>query len=468
MTWENRFTFEVSSAAPDAAPVWVDFTSRIRDNVAAMDLRIGRQTNLDGSSPSVLTLLLDNVDDALTYGNTSSPYPWWAPGLRCRLRETIAGVVMDRFTGFTQVPEETLAAAGLEQKVSLTAVDRLGDLQGGLTFTSTLAAHILGSARPGALKGYWPLLDASTPFANQAPGASSAAASVNLAAGTGYPTTRQPRVTPNGGTRIAGDDGTPALLQPGVSGAVTAGSSIYVSADLSNVTLAAPTLSAGQVATAVIWANLDLTYDDLITILEITTNDGVVDLRRQTNASGGTFRITKPVGTLTGAVNSTVVVGSSVYYICAIRYGYTPNLLEMWVNDQVYTAALAGALAGPDLVASIFTAAYGSIAHMQLYVGDANAFTYADFLLQRQVGLLGLERQSTGDRIRTIAQYAGIPNSEIANTIDAGTSVMQRASLAGKTRLDAMREAEVTEQGLLYVDGSGNLCFADRRTIYNT
>jgi len=44
---------------------------------------------------------------------------------------------------------------------------------------------------------------------------------------------------------------------------------------------------------------------------------------------------------------------------------------------------------------------------------------------------------------------------------------MQAATLAGDTPLTAMRDAERTEQGLLYVDGSGNLIFKDRRTLYN-
>ena len=60
-----------------------------------------------------------------------------------------------------------------------------------------------------------------------------------------------------------------------------------------------------------------------------------------------------------------------------------------------------------------------------------------------------------------------VPNTDFANTVDTGSSVMAPATLAGRTPLDAMREAETIEQGLLFVNGSGNLIFKDRRTLDN-
>lgn len=462
-TWENRYTFEISSADPDSAtPVWVDFTTRVRDVEQVMEAARGRQNDLDQTEPGEFAVQLENADDAVTYGNTSSPYAaWWGPARKCRLRETIAGTVLDVYTGYIQVPTETIRIAGVDQRVTLTCVDRLGRLDSGEPFASTLAAHIRGSVRNNALKAYWPLVDAAPPYANLV---GRAPALPFITPGATTPVTQVPAVQSNAGTAIPADDAAPVLLVPGVNGVATVGGGPFVDAELSPFG-EAPAVTAGQVVTAILWANLDLTYDDLITILEIATNDGVIDLRRQASGSGGTFRLTKPVGTLTGAVNSDITVGAGVYYILAIRYGYTPNLLEMWVNDKVYTATLSGVISS-DLIAAVAAAPYGSAAHMQLYVGDAADFTYADFLAQRQVGLTGLERQATGDRIRTVAQYAGIPATELTQ-IDTGASVMQRASLAGQTPLQAMRDAERTEQGLLYVDGSGNLVFKDRRTLYN-
>jgi hypothetical protein len=462
VTWEGRFTLEVSSADPDAPPVWVDFTSRVLDNEQPMDLRTGRQNDLDQSEPSRLELLLDNADDALSYGNTTSPYfSWWGPGRKCRLRETIAGVVMDRFTGYLQVPQEVIRTATLEQRVAVTAVDRLGRLQAGQPFISTLSAHILGSARPGTLTGYWPLLDDSRQsFTNVVDPIRPAYISI---ATSSTPSTTPPAVLPMTGPTLPGDDRETLRLVPGLAGSASSGAAPAVF-----MPSAVGTLVSGQVVTIAFWFNLDLTYDDLIGILSIHTDDGPVSLDRRQTASGGDLRLTKPVGTLTGAVNSGVAVGSFRWYAVAVRFGFTPNLLELWVDDQVYTATLGGAFGGPSNVdAQLGPLILGSVTQLQMYIGSTSAYTYADFLAARQVGLAGLERQTTGDRIRTIARYAGVPNNEIVDTIDVGQSVMQVAALADEDPLSAMRAAERTEQGLLYVDGSGNLVFLDRRSLYN-
>jgi len=69
VTWENRNTFEVLSPTG-----WVDFTARIRDVQQVIEINVGRQNDLEQAEPSTLTLMLDNVDDALTYGNPLSPH----------------------------------------------------------------------------------------------------------------------------------------------------------------------------------------------------------------------------------------------------------------------------------------------------------------------------------------------------------------------------------------------------------
>jgi hypothetical protein len=138
----------------------------------------------------------------------------------------------------------------------------------------------------------------------------------------------------------------------------------------------------------------------------------------------------------------------------------------LWVDRNVDTSVVAAGASGTwtyfQAVASYASVAVG---HVQIYSGTPAVFTNAMHLAQYQTGLTGLERQTTGERIATIASYAGVRGGEM--NIDTGTSVMQRAALAGQTPLDAMRDAERTEQGLLYVDGSGTLTFKDRRSLYN-
>jgi hypothetical protein len=467
VTWEGRITFEVSSADPDSdSPVWVDFSQRVLDVVQTVDIYSGRQNDLQGGEPGTFTLILNNSDDALTYGNTSSPYAaWWAPGRKCRVREAIGLSIMDLATGYLQTPSETLITAGIEHRISMSVVDRIARLGGAEPFISTLGAHIKGSVRGNCLFGYWSLTDASGPFADSAGTTPAVATSLTSTVSN---VEQWPSAEYQSGDPIPGDDARPVLLVPGLNaGAVAWNESAIVAFDLSTSNF--PVLSAGQVLTAVIWTSRrpDFPVISGFGPLTLTHNDGVVDIQRTVDPAGDYFRITSPLGTLTGNVSAAAgsAAATDRYYIIGMRFGFTPNTLELWVDDAVYTATLSGVLAGPLNISGMSGFAYGSIAHMQLYVGAANDFTHDDFLAQRQVGLAGLERQTTGERIRTIASYAGVRGGEMV--VDTGTSVMTRATLAGLTPAQAMRDAERTEQGLLYVDGSGRIVFKDRRSLYN-
>jgi hypothetical protein len=460
VTWEGRGVFEVSSADPDSAsPVWVDFTSRIRDVVQAPTLATGRQNDLEQSEPSVFAATLDNVDDALTYGNTSSPYPWWGPGRKCRYRDVIAGTNMPLFTGYLQVPTELQATSGLEQRVQITAVDRLGRLGGGEPFVSTLAEHIKYNAGT-TVRGYWPYLETGPPVFREIQqrlpeGRPSklggTLATPVAAASVGFGTAPS----------LFADDATAALFSGGLdasNSAIDAYGVQYLLA-ASNIVV-----HAGETVTMVLWIrpeNDPPPIPDKICGLFLTQHN--LQISRATTgvtlSCFGSF--------LTGSITMPAL-SSDQWMPLAIRFGYTPSVFEVWLQGQQIVGTLSGSAPVIELITGIiapYTFA-SSVAHVQLYSGDPSGYTFANFQAQYQMGLLGLERQTTGDRIRTIAQYAGIPVSELTQ-IDSGQSVMQRAQLAGQTPLDAMRDAERTEQGLLYVDGSGNLVFKDRRTLYN-
>ncbi len=466
MTWEGRLTFEVSSADPDSAsPVWVDLTARIRDVVSPIQLTIGRATELDQTEPAQLTVVLDNADGALTFGNTTSPYAaWWGPGRRCRLRERVtSAVTQDRFVGFIQMPTETITTDGVENRVTISAIDRLGRLDNGDAFVSTLAAHIVGTNR-GSLMGYWPLNDTRLPFAPLVSGDPLNA----FVQQSGEPTiTAQPSVTLAAVAGPPGDDVNGAIMSPGVAGASSAiarGGEVFLGAALNGGL--GISLAAGQVATAVVWVNADLTFDEQFSVLDVVTSDGDMLLDRTTSGGGGDWRVHKPpTGSLVGSADSGSAVPSSKWCIAALRFGFTPNVLDMWIDDEAHSASMTGTVLSLPLT-NLYTFAYGAVAHLQLYVGSPSDFTHADFLAQWVVGNYALERQTTGARITSIATYAGVPTSELTQ-VDTGTAVMSRASLAGKNPLTAMREAEATERGLLWVDGSGNTVFYDRPRLYS-
>ena len=108
----------------------------------------------------------------------------------------------------------------------------------------------------------------------------------------------------------------------------------------------------------------------------------------------------------------------------------------------------------------------GTISHVQIYVGPG-AYTRSMHLAQAAAGYTGLYGQTTGQRIVTLAQYAGIPAAELSN-VDPGIAPMQKATLTGQSPLAEMRVAETTEQGRLRTNGQGLLVFDSRLRRYNS
>ena len=464
MTWEGRIVFEVSSAEPEAeVPVWVDFSLRILDSLRSIRLQIGRQNDLGQAEPSRVELLLNNSDDALTFGNTSSPYSaWWGPGRKCRLRDTVNGALLTLFTGYLEVPEEVVITAGIEARVAISAVDRLGRLADSPRFVSTLTEYIRYSGGT-ALKAYWPL--------NDADGATTGA---SLVAGIGpmlqvvsyNDTPRQDQLLWAERDGPLGDDATYVQMAP--TDAVVANNYIGSPRLVRRDFTVKPT--AGDTYGTILWVYLALTPGGSLPgqlfvshgndFLPPTIQVGF-DVNRNWVFSGQTL-----LSASWGLISPSTAKLDSWTCVAAFIEVNTNNLWLI-VNGVVTTGVAGGGTGATDPLQEVaLDGLLGqSFGHIQVYSGAFNPVTL--YNAQYSAGLLGLERQPTGDRIRTIAQYVGLPNVDIANTIDPGQSVMQRAQLAGLTPLDAMREAETTEQGLLHTDADGRLVFKDRRTLYN-
>lgn len=457
MTWENRLIFEVSSADPDAVPVWVDFTLRIRDAVDPISLTIGRQNDLEQSEPARLELTLDNADGALTYGNTLSPYAaWWGPGRKCRLRETVAGVESTLFTGYLAVPTEGLITADIEQRVTITAVDRLDRLQSAEPFASALSEYILHTTD---LKGYWPLTDAVPPYRGLGPATDAMVIDSFVVAGQQGATAQalaQRGLAPPGGER----SGLRMLVGRNDADVVTSYSQISWESAVFQ-----PAVGTNDSVTVVMWlSTTGTTFANQVIASVLLSGSSNITLMLARDLATGAWTLTA-----SGAMSATIAIGAvgTALLPVGIRFTMAPANMELWVGGQRYTATPTGV---PPTGVVIFQGNFGSlpidldISHMQVYVGTT--YSYADYLEQITQGYTPLERQPTGDRVRTILRYAGVPDAEVTQ-VDTGSSIMQAARLAGQTPLQALRVAERTEQGLLYVDGSGNVGFKDRRTLYN-
>ena len=162
------------------------------------------------------------------------------------------------------------------------------------------------------------------------------------------------------------------------------------------------------------------------------------------------------------------IAASDRWTIIGIRWGDTPLVQELWVDDQQIVGTPGGSVSGTTSeISHLYMPAGrfdGSIAHVQIYIGDEDAYTFDDFTAQRRVGLDGFDRQSTGDRINTVLDFAGWPAGR--RDIDPGEAVMQPLQLAGKRPLEPLEEATETEQGRLFAR-AGRVVFHDRRRVHD-
>lgn len=447
--WSGTIVFEVSSADPDSAtPVWVDLSVYARPLWDDVELSLGRQNDLDGTEPSQLTLTLNNRDGRFTYGNTASPYfSWWGPGRKCRLRESVGGVDRTLFVGYLQTPTETLVTTDIDQRVQISAMDRLARLNGVEPFPSTLGAYILGTAPTvGTMVGYWPLSGDSRTFSSVP------------ATATALTPRRGPIITQGTVAGPPGDDESYVSLD---STGDTAPSRSMFSA-----TFTGGTVNSGDAIAVVGWVRMSADT----TTQAWSCNDQAVG---EVNLSISPTQITgRGKSAATGDAIYAGGLGTLVWQLVTVRFSLPSGVVTLWIGRNIVATATAVGPISPVFfntmnVAASSTGVFMSLAHLQVYVGgESTVFNYAAHRAQLDLGLKGLQRQTTGDRIRSVLQFAGVPAAEYASTVDLGTSVMQRARLSGKTPHDALRDAERTEQGLLYVD-SGVITFKDRRTLYN-
>ena len=454
------------------AGTWTEVTSDVDTLTSPIRATNGATPETTGE-PASLSLVLHNPGFRYTPGNTSSPTAL-ATGMPIRFFEVISDQTIYHFTGFVEFPE--IGSVNLSmtqtQTLSVTAVDQLSAWERSSTFVSTLGAHILyaGGTR---LKMYWPCLEDSNEFANvmrsdnlpKIAASSSSSTSVR-------PTDGVTSIVPQGADPVLADDANPVLLT--AASAVVGGLT----------TIAAPndyrsgggfvfSVAAGQVITSIGWyrpemnfgttaAPMDRSNVDLLQVIDSQTSIQVT-----TTGTAGTLQL-NATGTLTSTINGPTMPDGA-WFPLAIRYGWDSALIELWVGSNRYTGVLAGVPAGPNFLNSqqiVCTFYAGAFAHVQTYVSSATDFSYTDYLAQYQVAQTALARQTTGERIETLAKYGGKNDGQLIN-VDTGCTVMQPARLAGRTVADAMYEARDTEQGDLYVDGSGLLTFHDRRTILN-
>lgn len=462
---------------------WVDVTAYVDTSRGDPSSGGSPFTTISGDTPESSTdtgglgLPLLNADQRFTPGNVLSPYaPNIAPGRRIRVRETVSDQVFYRFTGHVQYPEiaawtESNGTSPRDQIITIPVVDRVAWIAQGRKFVSTLAEHIIYNAGP-SLIGYWPMSESAGPDVNPFVGAPWTLTTVRkrLPGWIAAVTDQQPSITFGNSGIAPADDITSVSFTPTTITSPTV--DYFNSFALEGRRPSTVTLGAGQVVTVVGWTRPGQLLSG--------TSNGTFAVIEFNYISGSTVNyISIWIDTslrLVGGCNSPNWGGSVTgppapqnhSMPIAVRVGYDPAVLELWVRDEVYTGTNVVTSAQPALLDTALIADRypGAVGHMQIYLGDPDDWTHDDFLAQYQMGLTGMERQTTGERVRTVLQYAGVDPSELGR-IDEGASLMQVASLAGRGPIDLVTDAVTTEQGEFYADGSGTPVFADRIRLYN-
>jgi hypothetical protein len=442
----------------DAAMQWVDITTRCLDRVMTPEAGAGRQTELERVDTGRLTLTLGNSDHAVTPGNLSSPYaPGWRTGMRIRYRETVGARTFTILDGNLYQPETTVRTPGVDQTVTVTVLDRLGGLAAGRRMTSTLAEWIRYNAGPN-LVAYWTMGESAFPYTTGADVLPifGGGMSVQL---VGQPDGSTPVFAAAAGSALVGDD----LPRPVWSPQAAADAVVYAR-------LASPiTISTGQAITVIAWMRADGVAGDVQSYVIQLTSTAVPDylfVRRTTDSPleipphSLLLQAGQVASWTVTATGTEWVQGHDVMVGAQLVLGASPTT-SIWSDGLESTS---NTLSGVPAATMTFDRVEiggdfsGSLSHIQVYAGDPALWGRTQALAQSAAGRSGLSGQYAGDRIRTIARYAGMTDAELGD-VAQGETMLGRASLAGRYPLDAMRDAERTDQGLLHARG--------RRLVYH-
>lgn len=447
MDWEGVTTVEVQSTAG----VWVDITDRVRFKRSDFSGQRGRANETDQIGSGTLTLALDNASGIFTPGVASAALALTL-GMPIRVTDVIGCRSFRWFTGTLEMPDSVEQLEGVDNLITVTAVDRKQLVDNGRTFISTLAEHVTAAGGTD-LVAYWTLGEESSEKAARG------------LKGT-EPTLRYAL---SNFLSVGNVDGPPGddLKAPQFRDAGT-GSPNEPVADGTWETANRINITSGDTITIAAWIKPESPALGSSVLVDALQFDGAgtifigVD---HTFAPGfprwnvGAF--ISGWGPIAGVAGPQAAVGS--WSLVALRFGLH-DLQDFWVGTtamRVPFGAGAPASAYLDRIKlSPLTHWPGSVAHVQIY----RNYTYEQHLAQVRQGFEGLAGQRPDERIATILGYVA---GSTPRALDEGSTYMQRARLAGRKPGQLIDEAVATERGRLFVDGNGVTTFHSRVRAYN-
>jgi hypothetical protein len=458
----------------------VDISADVRTIERAAPLRAfrGRQNETDTMQPGSLTFVIDNSSGDYTPGRSAASCELML-NMPVFVDEGIGYHTIPIFTGLLQVPDSVEQLEGVDNLITVTAIDRKQALDGGRKFISTLAEFIM-TATPATLLHYYPLNEPAAPFRDVV-GSGAPFEVVATESSLANPmTTGQGVWTPADGVEAPGDDLRGVAFEPSTStggglGFPQMARTYKLQADFSLDQ--AVSFASGEPLTLIVWASMTDEFDtqhlfnfDLYDPNNVTMSCFLTRVVRHTSAGADAgllegFTISAGSG-LDGSANSPSIFSGTQSSLrpFAMQITYDPNSIKVWVGDQEFTdAAPVGSPSSPQYLYTNINLGHltGSLAHFQIHVGD---YTHADFLAQYEAGQHGLAGQRTDERIATILGYAAGDNPAV---LDEGSTFMQGARLAGKTPGQAIDTAVTTERGRFFIGPDGVAQFHARTRAYN-
>jgi hypothetical protein len=447
------FRVDVSGTAFGGAPTWTDLSSRVlaEGQGAPIDITWGRHEEDGAVTASVMTILLDNQDGALTPKRAASAFfPFWRSGMRGNLRLTFNGTTYDRFDGLADTIVQAFPGGSEGWSVVMVTFNDISvRLAANQPLRSMLQQEMLADA-PTYLYGM-----------GEAAGSSSCG---DLVGANG------PAVRKDGkygaGTMTFGTDMTLADPATGVNfGLYSANPGVVSVLSLPTVIPAAAvfSLEVWFVAPATISATAQPSLLWQVSVdggssfdLHVVPVSGVLECILQDPANFAVLTMAAKI--CDGKLHQAVVT------LDADR-----KTAHLYVDGAlVVTSAAAAALnftavtmnqVGGNTSSFHGGQFQGTIANHALYPTTLSA---AAVLRHYQCGV-GTFSEASGARFARLATYGAVPTTGLP----AGVAVMGTQNTAGKTALTCLQDVGKTENGPVFVTGAGALTFQARNTRYN-
>lgn len=418
---EVHIAFNAGYNTPAASRTWTDVSTYVEAE-DRIRIAFGRQDERSTAGANTLNLTLDNSDGRFTAGRAASPYyPNVKIGRPIRVRVTPSGgTVSTRFVGFVDEWPVEWDGTDAYAMAKIKASSRLSRLGLSTKLKSIPENEILADGPVG----YWTLGDPS--------GSATAAEST----GTGRPLYKSTDIgIPPGSEMTFGN----AIGSP-VDG-LTAAAFLYTASggEILRVPGGLGTAATPQsIRCWVLVGALPVGFD--ATILT-----GGAGLRLYVDSAG--------------LIHGQATTGPSIndglgHDLILTRDGTTERLYV----DGVLVASAAAASGSVGGYVGGFS---GSLAHV---AGFTRELTSTEATAHAQAVLEGFAGERTDLRLLRLLGWAGVPASEV--TTDTGVETMTYQQTSGQTVVDALRDVESTEGGVLFDGRDGNVTFHNRAHRY--